>query len=76
VSPSCLYLATVIDIASHRLIGWSINTHLRTGLVIDALDAAVRARGGRVDGVVFHSDRGAQLGFKESSQHCPCCESG
>lgn len=41
-----LYLATVIDIATRRLIGWSINTHMRTSLVIDALDAAVAARGG------------------------------
>jgi transposase InsO family protein len=56
------YLATVIDIATRRLIGWSINTHMRTDLVIDALDAAVAARGGRVHGVIFHSDRGAQHG--------------
>ncbi|MEJ3748694.1 IS3 family transposase [Actinomycetes bacterium KLBMP 9797] len=66
---SWLYLATVLDIASRRLIGWSINTHLRTGLVLDALNAAVRARGGRADGVVFHSDRGVQGEFNWSSQH-------
>jgi transposase InsO family protein len=35
-----LDLATVIDIATRRLIGWSINTHMRAELVIDALDAA------------------------------------
>ncbi|SCL31079.1 Integrase core domain-containing protein [Micromonospora rhizosphaerae] len=64
-----LYLATVIDIATRRLIGWSINTHMRTSLVIDALNAAVAARGGQVDGVIFHSDRGAQGGFNWSSQH-------
>jgi transposase InsO family protein len=55
-----LYLATVIDIAFRRLIGWSIAGHMRTGLVIDALAAAVAARGGHVDGVVLHTDRGAQ----------------
>lgn len=60
VGAGWLFLATVIDIATRRLIGWSINTHMRTGLVIDALDAAVAARGGRVDGVIFHADRGAQ----------------
>ncbi|MEH0938103.1 IS3 family transposase [Micromonospora psammae] len=69
VGAGWLYLATVIDIATRRLIGWSINTHMRTRLVVDALHAAVAARGGRVDGVVFHSDRGAQGEFNWSSQH-------
>jgi len=39
-------------------------------LVCDALAMAIATRGGHVDGVVFHSDRGCQPGFKESSQHC------
>lgn len=65
-----LYLATVIDIATRRLIGWSINTHMRTSLVIDALDAAVAARGGRVDGVIFHSDRGAQYSSSDFTDAC------
>jgi transposase InsO family protein len=69
VGAGWLYLATVIDIATRRLIGWSINTHMRTSLVIDALYAAVAARGGRVDDVIFHSDRGAQGGFNRPSQH-------
>ncbi len=64
-----LYLATVINIASRRLVGWSIAPHMRTSLVIDALTAAVPARGGQVSGVVFHSDRGAQGGFNWSPQH-------
>ena len=58
VGTSWLFLATVIDIATRRLIGWSINTHMRTGLVIDAMAAAVTARGGQVDGVIFHTDKG------------------
>jgi transposase InsO family protein len=66
VGDSWLYLATVIDIGSRRLIGWSIADHMRTGLITDALEAAVRARGGHVDGVIFHSDRGSQLRFKRS----------
>ncbi|MGI5215865.1 IS3 family transposase [Plantactinospora sp. CA-290183] len=65
-----LYLATVIDIATRRLIGWSINTHMRTSLIIDALDAAVAARGGRVDGVIFHSDRGAQYVSSDFADAC------
>ncbi|GAA0400650.1 IS3 family transposase [Micromonospora gifhornensis] len=62
VGESWLYLATVIDIATRRLIGWSINTHMRAELVIDALDAAVAARGGHVQDVIFHSDRGSNSG--------------
>ncbi|MFD8532521.1 DDE-type integrase/transposase/recombinase [Streptosporangium canum] len=69
VGDSWLYLATVIDIGSRRLIGWSIAGHLRTELIGDALQAAVRARGGLMDGVIFHSDRGCQGGFKWSLQH-------
>lgn len=65
-----LYLATVIDIATRRLIGWSLNTHMRTDLVINALDAAVAARGGRVHGVIFHSDRGAQYGSAGFTDAC------
>lgn len=70
VGAGWLYLATVIDIATRRLIGWSITTHIRTSLVIDALDAAVAARGGRVDGVIFHSDRGAQYGSGDFADAC------
>jgi transposase InsO family protein len=55
-----LFLATVIDLFSRRVIGWSIAPHMRTELVADALDMAVATRGGRVEGVIFHTDRGAQ----------------
>lgn len=70
VGAGWLYLATVIDIATRRLIGWSINTHMRTDLVIDALDAAVAARGGQVDGVIFHSDRGSQYTSSDFADAC------
>jgi len=54
-----LYLATVIDLASRRVVGWAVADHLRTDLVADALtDAVNRRRPG--PGVVFHSDRGCQ----------------
>lgn len=57
-----LYLATVIDACSRRLLGWSMTDHLRTELCLDALDAAVYTRGGKanIDGVIFHSDHGCQ----------------
>ena len=65
-----LYLATVIDLASRRLAGWSIADHMRTELVIDALQAAARTRGGRLDGAIFHSDHGAQYGSADFAAAC------
>jgi transposase InsO family protein len=54
-----LYLATVIGIASRRVVGYALADHLRTGLIADALSNAVAARDPE-PGVVFHSDRGCQ----------------
>lgn len=53
-----LYLATVIDLYSRRLVGWSIADHMRTSLVEDALKAAHTTRGS-LAGAVFHSDHGS-----------------
>jgi putative transposase len=53
------YLATVIDLASRRVVGWALADHMRTELVEDALEAAVRTRR-PAGGVIFHSDRGSQ----------------
>jgi transposase InsO family protein len=54
-----LYLATVIDLASRRVVGWAVADHLRTDLVAEALtDATNRRR--PAPGVIFHSDRGCQ----------------
>jgi putative transposase len=66
-----LYLASVIDLASRHLLGWSMGAHHDAGLVCDALAAAVATRGrAPMDGTIFHTDRGAEPGFKGSSQHC------
>ena len=55
-----LYLASVLDLGSRRLLGWSMEEQMPTSLVAGALDEAVEQRGGRVAGVIFHSDRGSQ----------------
>jgi len=55
-----LYLATVIDAHSRRVIGWAIADHMRTDLVQDALRMAIVLRGERPAKVVFHADRGTQ----------------
>ncbi|MEW2115278.1 IS3 family transposase [Streptomyces sp. NPDC005474] len=54
-----LYLATVIDIASRRVVGWATADRLRTDLVADALKNACRQRR-PTRPVIFHSDRGCQ----------------
>ncbi|MGW4898017.1 DDE-type integrase/transposase/recombinase, partial [Kitasatospora sp. NPDC004240] len=64
VGGSWMYLATVIDMHSRRVVGWSLAEHMRADLVVDAVRAAVDARGGDVRGVVFHSDRGPALGTR------------
>lgn len=54
-----LYLATVIDLATRKVIGWSMAEHMRTTLIVDAL-AMAAGTGQLRPGCVFHSDRGAQ----------------
>ncbi|TDD58748.1 IS3 family transposase [Actinomadura rubrisoli] len=65
-----LFLATVLDLGSRRLVGWSIANHMRTSLVIDALDAAAATRGGTLDGAIFHSDNGAQYCAADFTAAC------
>ena len=55
-----LYVASVIDLGSRRLIGYAMADHMRTELVADALRMAAGTRGGNTDGIIFHGDRGAQ----------------
>jgi putative transposase len=67
-----VYLAFVMDVFSRRIVGWRASTSLRTDLALDALEQGLwtRARDAReVTGLVHHSDRGVQGGFKRSSQH-------
>lgn len=54
-----LYVAVVLDAFSRRVVGWSMAGHLRTELILDALDMAIaRRRPG--EGLIHHSDRGTQ----------------
>jgi len=54
-----LYLAAIMDLFSRRIVGWSMRTNLDTGLVLDALDMAIKARRPS-SGLIHHSDRGCQ----------------
>jgi putative transposase len=55
-----LYLAVIIDLFSRRVVGWSMAEHMRTELVLTALEAALGQRIPSQVGLVFHSDRGSQ----------------
>jgi len=55
-----LYVASVLDLGSRRLLGYSMADHMRTELVLDALGMAVTARAGAVSGIISHADRGSQ----------------
>ncbi len=64
-----LYLATVLDAWSRRIVGWAMADTLRTDFVVDALNMAVWNRR-PATGVVHHSDRGAQYTSLTFTQRC------
>lgn len=56
-----LYLATVLDLFSRRIVGWSMSAEMTAQLPVDALAMAWHSRSpGRDTGLIFHSDRGSQ----------------
>ena len=63
-----LYLAVVVDAWSRRVIGWAMETHLRTELVLAALNMAVAQR--RPTAVIHHSDQGCQYPSVAFGQRC------
>lgn len=54
-----LYLCSIKDLFSNKIVGWSIADHMKTELVLDAFDMAVSLRKPS-RGLIFHSDRGIQ----------------
>ena len=63
-----LYLAVVVDAWSRRVVGWSMATHLRTSLVLNAFDMALMQR--QPDGVIHHSDQGGQYTSYAFGRRC------
>jgi putative transposase len=56
------YVCFIVDAFSRRIVGWRVAAHMRTDMVLDALDMAQRSRGGhRLVGLVTHSDAGSQF---------------
>jgi putative transposase len=66
-----LYLASVLDLASRHLVGYSMGNRHDAALVTDALGAAVATRGrSRMDGTIFHTDRGSEYVSAACIQAC------
>lgn len=63
------YLATVIDLHSRAVVGFAVADHMRTSLIIEALDTAITHRQ-PPPGVIFHSDRGSQYTSKDFDDYC------
>ena len=63
-----LYLAVVLDAWSRRVVGWAMTNHLRTELVLDALEMAVGQR--RPKDVIHHSDQGSQYTSLAFGKRC------
>jgi putative transposase len=63
-----LYLAVVLDVFSRRIVGWAMATHLRTQLVLDALNMALGQR--RPAAVIHHSDQGSQYTALAFGKRC------
>ncbi|MCZ7527083.1 MAG: IS3 family transposase [Acidimicrobiia bacterium] len=64
-----LYVAFVLDVYSRAIVGWQIADHLRTDLVLDALEMAIARRDLTAGQLVHHSDAGCQGGLNWWSQH-------
>lgn len=63
-----LYLATVIDLFSRRLLGYAMAERHDADLVVASLNMAAATRSGDVHGLIMHTDRGSEDGFNRSSQ--------
>jgi len=63
-----LYLAVVLDVFSRRIVGWAMESYLRTALVLKALNMALGQR--RPHGVIHHSDQGSQYTALAFGKRC------
>jgi putative transposase len=65
-----LYLDSVLDMASRRILGFALGAHHDAGLAYGALAMAVAVRGGAVPGVLFHTDQGSEYTARAFRQAC------
>ena len=63
------YVCFIVDAFSRMIVGWRVASHMRTEMVLDAIEMARWSRGARHADLRCHSDAGSQGGFNRSSQH-------
>ena len=63
------YVCFIIDAFSRMIVGWRVASHMRTEMVLDAIEMARWSRGARHEDLRCHSDAGSQGEFNWSSQH-------
>jgi putative transposase len=63
-----IYVAFILDVCTRQVVGWSMATHLKTELVVDALEMAI-ARRKPAPGLVHHSDHGVQYTSLSFGKH-------
>jgi len=63
-----VFLAIVLDVFSRKVVGWDMANHLRTELVLAALNMAIAQR--RPQGVIHHSDKGARYTSLAFGKRC------
>ena len=64
-----VYLATVLDCCTKKVIGYAMADNMRTDLVCDAIDMAVRRCPHQKNVTIFHSDRGSQYTSQQFARH-------
>ena len=67
VGRTWMYLAAVMDLFSRKIVGWALDTHMREGLILEALEMAVSQRETNEE-TLLHSDRGVQYRANEYQQ--------
>jgi putative transposase len=55
------YVCFIVDAFSRMIVGWRVAAHMRTGMVLDALEMARWSRGTELEGLIAHSDAGSQF---------------
>jgi putative transposase len=63
------YVCFITDAFSRMIVGWRVASHMRTTMVLDAIEMARWSRGNTLSSLRCHSDAGSQGGFNWSSQH-------
>jgi len=64
------YMCAIRDEGSSRVLGFSVADHMRTEIVLDALEQSASTRFGQVAGTVFHTDRGSQFSDRKVIEFC------